>query len=244
MIPMPTKQLASWNPKTVDRPHPDGEPGIRSSLDEVAAGIIATLNDPVQLARVRTYSIDKLAEAKDRGELRDDNEGRAAVLLKAVQTEKLWVPDPVGIEYMPAPHHMACTKSKNGEVCVRGDDCDGQARLLGAMFSSVGIYTLVVGHAYDRDKQIEHVLCAIHNGSKWMYADPSTSLKLGKCLPFTRERVIAIPTGEMLCDAAVCVGPKIKTDQIERKIQGRFVGVGGPPRGRQIVWLHGIGDEV
>lgn len=225
---MADNRIANWKPQMTDRFHPDGEKGVRSSLDEVANGIIATLKDSQKLAKVRTYAIEKLAEAKARGEETNNHEGRAQALLKAVQTEKLWVPDPVGIEYMPSPHHMACkSNGTDGAVCVKGDDCDGLTRLLGAMASSIGIYTLVVGHSYTKDRQIEHVLCALHTGREWKYADPSTNLPLGKSLRYTRERVIAIPTGEILCDADVCVTNKIKTDDIENKLSGRFVGLNG-----------------
>lgn len=240
-MPHPLELLKNWKPKVVDRPHPDGEKGVRLSLDEVAKGIIDTLNDGEQLVKVRTYAIELLDAAKKRGESIDNHEARARILLKGVQDDKLWVPDPVGIELMPSPELMACKDPS--KPCLKGDDCDGLARLLGAMMSSIGIYTMVVGHSYDKDKQIEHVLIAVHNGKRWLHADPSTSLPLGQSLPFTRERTIAIPTGEVLCDGDVCVkNSKTKPTQIESKLQGRFVGVSGVPASassaRKIVWLR------
>lgn len=214
-----------------------------SSLEEVAKAAAKGATDP----RVRTWSIERLDIARGRGEGVKHPHERARVLLEAVQ-KKLWVPDPVGAEYIPQPHLLACDadKPKNGQVCVRGDDCDGLAALLAAALSSVGIYTLIVGHGYGREKQIEHVLCAAHlpklNKSRpWHYADPSTKLPLGTCVPFTRERLLSIPNVKLLCDGSACLGKKSFDPQQEEFIeQGLFVGVGQLPLGglsARVLWL-------
>lgn len=214
-----------WNVEK--RAHPWGESGIRSSLDEVAKKAAEGAVHP----NVRTFAIEMLDLARERGEEVKRPRERARILLQAVQ-KKLWVPDPVGTEYIPAAHLLACdpNKPKDGQVCVRGDDCDGKAVLLGAMFSSVGIYTLIVGHAYNDLKQIEHVLNAAYLDGKWYYADGSTTLPLGKCVPFSRERVLSIPNIQMLCDDTVCLGRRqFDPEKLEFVDKGVFVGVSGPP---------------
>lgn len=110
---------------------------------------------------------------------------------------------------------------------VTVSNCDGKAVLLAAMLSSVGIHTLIVGHAYNKLKQIEHVLCAAHLDKKWLYAEPSADFPLGKCVPFSRERVLSIPNIQVLCDDTVCIGRKqFDPEKVEFVDKGVFVGVG------------------
>lgn len=216
------------------REHPWGEQGIRSSLDEVAKKAAQGASHPT----VRTYVGKKLKRAQEQGQSVSRPRDRAQILLGVVQREKLWIPDPVGTEYIPAPHLLACD-AEDGEQCIEADDCDGKASLLGAMFSSVGIHTLIVGHAYNELKQIEHVLCAAYLDKSWYYADPSTNLPLGKCVPFSRERVLSIPNVQVLCDDTVCVGRKqFDPDKMDFVDRGVFVGVSGPPS------LDGLSAEV
>lgn len=221
----------------VKRDHPWGEVGIRSSLDEVAKAAAVGAVHP----NVRTWSIEMLDLARERGEDVHSAKDRARILLGACQ-KKLWVPDPYGAEYIPAAHLLACDpkKPKDGQVCVRGDDCDGLATLLGAALSSVGLPVLIVGHSYNAKKQIEHVLCAVHLEGRWYYADPSTKFPLGRCVPFTRERVLSIPNVKAICDDTACIGTReFDPDALDFVDKGVFVGVSGPPlKGLQatIVW--------
>jgi hypothetical protein len=215
-----------------ERVHPFGEKGVNQSLDEVAKRVSKGAIDPA----VRTWSIEMLDEAKRAGlsSVKNATE-RAKVLLLAVQ-KKLWVPDPVGAEYMPAARLLACDpKRSSDKVCVRGDDCDGLATLLGAAWMSVGIYTLVVGHSYNDERDVEHVLCAAHLEGMWRYGDPSTDLPLGTCVtPYTRERVLSVPNIKVICDDDVCIGRAgarhIDPDRMEFVEKGVFVGVDGVPK--------------
>ncbi len=365
----------NWKPATEQRKHPWGESGVLSSLDEVAKAASKGSTDP----RVRTWAIERLDKAREGGASVKHPHERARVLLEAVQ-KKLWVPDPIGAEYIPQAHLLACDpdKPKDGQVCVRGDDCfaegtlvleeergplpveqlqpgmriwgldkwsvvqdvwpkgvltvavvhlsnggrllltedhhvyvvdpdgvekrvrvwelrggmrmpqpryapfefkrprsgdlrfdrwesgfgklelpcwdittddhrvylpehdvtvsqcDGLATLLGACLSAVGIYTLIVGHGYGEGR-IEHVLCAAHlpklrSSEPWHYADPSTKLPLGRCVPFKRERLLSIPNVKVLCDGSTCLGRQsFDPDNLEFIEQGLFVGVGQPP---------------
>jgi hypothetical protein len=100
-----------------------------------------------------------------------------------------------------------------------------------AAAESVGAQAAVVGHAYGKDKMIEHVLGAIYDEGKWWYADPSVKdLPFGECKPFTRERVYLVPSMELLCDANVCLtdrGPAAGPPPPPRR--GDFVSVNGAP---------------
>lgn len=113
---------------------------------------------------------------------------------------------------------------------VTVSQCDGLATLLGACFGSVGIYVIVVGHGYNAQKHIEHVLCAAHVDNRWEYADPSTELPLGRCVPFSRERLISVPNIKALCDDTACLSRgSYDPDRLEFVDKGAFVGVGAVP---------------
>jgi hypothetical protein len=77
-----------------------------------------------------------------------------------------------------------------------------------AAAGNAGVYGAVVGHAYDEGKHIQHVLAAIYAEGRWHYCDPSLpEMPFGECKPFTRERIIYVPSLEVGCDADVCLKP-------------------------------------
>jgi len=239
------------------RPHPYGEAGVRSSLEEVARYVAKGISNPY----VRTYAIDKLAQAQQRGVNVDSPRARAEELLRVFQQEKLWVPDPVNAEYMPEAQLIACDPNKphrtpDGKelVCKQGDDCDGKAIGLGACFGAVGLHSLVVGHGYENDgRTIEHVLNMVWLGKRWYYADPSLKeLRLGQCVPFTRERVLSVPNIQVLCDANSCMtGQETRFDPDDNNFvdRGIFVGVAGVPNSlagvrSTVVWVTDARPKV
>lgn len=124
------------------------------------------------------------------------------------------------------------------EYDVTVSNCDDLCVYLGALTCSVGIPTMVVGHSYDNDKQIGHVLLKVYDGKNWLYADPSTDLELGQCFSYTRERYIGVPSMEVICDATSCERKTIDPSQVEPS-QGRFVSLGEPPA-RQVEWISPI----
>lgn len=73
---------------------------------------------------------------------------------------------------------------------------------------SVGVLAAVVGHSYQKNGVIEHVLGALYDQGKWWYAEPSIpDMPFGEAKTPTREYVIDVPSLEVLCDAAVCLMP-------------------------------------
>lgn len=399
-----------WTPQVQKKDHPHGEQGVVTSLEEVAKRVALGASSP----KVRMWAIECLDRArKERGWKMDTEKERAVVLLEACQS-KLWVPDPVGVEWMAGAHLMACDPEKDG-VCFRGNDCfpkgtlmlsegheltpveslkpgmkiwgldrwseveaveykgylpidvitlnngsevkltsdhhvyvldcqkhlmlddgddvralpedrggcscDAEHRvekrcrvselregmvlptpdripigtrkrdralvtkierevlsvpcwdiqtddhrvylaehdvtvsqcddlviLLGSCLSSVGIYTAIVGHAYDKGKNISHVLCSAWVNGRWQYADPSTDLPLGECVRFTRERVYSVPNIKMICDSNMCFTHPRRFDPEMNDFVGKggFVGVSGVPKfawlaepNRNVSWLGG-----
>lgn len=241
--------MAEWQPQVEQRPHPFGEQGVRSSLDEVcqraAEGAAGVIKDGVKLTKVRTWAIEKLDDARKRGESVGTPRDRARVLLAACQ-KKLWVPDPIGVEHIFAAHLLACDDhGTDGSVCVKGEDCDSITVLLAACLCAVGIYTMIVGHGYGPDGDIGHVLTAAYVGhGEWLYADPSApdgkpAIPLGECVAFTRERLYSIPNIKVLCDGRNCLQSKrFDPEQLGFVTQGTFVGVNGPPEAlRGFAWV-------
>jgi hypothetical protein len=248
-----------WNPNVEARPHPFGEAGVRSSLEEVcrraAKGASEILGTPQHLARVRTYSAKILKEAKAAGRQVHRPGHRARELLSAVQERKLWIPDPIGIEYIPAAHLMACDgpTHDDGSPCLAGDDCDGKVVLLAAMFMSVGLYTMIVGHSYDSSGVISHVLTKVYYDGKWHYADPSqlsngTHQAIGKCVSYTRERYYSMPEIKVVCDGSTCDTRNFDPEDAGFVDRGTFVGLNGiqvdelPPE-LTVRWL-GENEEI
>jgi hypothetical protein len=237
----------TWKPDASVRPHPFGEQGIRSSLEEVARRASGLLSSPEDLAKIRTWAIEKLDEARKQGIRVNTPRARAEVLLHAVQ-KKLWVPDPIGVEYIPGAHLLACDVHDGKEVCVKGDDCDGLVTLLAACLLAVGVYTMIAGHAYNNDELISHVLVKVYVDGKWQYADPSPlmpserHMPFGTCAPFTRERCYALPDVKVVCDGVAC-RKNIDPVQAGFVSKGNFVGVNGlpveemPPTASPFGWL-------
>lgn len=200
-----------WQPVVEQRAHPLGEAGVRSSLDEVAKHATYIYRDGVAFSRVKAWAGKKLHAAKVAGRAPDTNRARADVLLTTIQREKLWVPDPVGMEYVVGPHMMACDRDEDNPegVCIQSEDCDSLTVLLAACCMAVGLHVVIVAHGYDKahpaNRRLQHVLCKIMmDDGTWAYADPSYDFPLGSCHPFTRERVISLPDARVLCDAESC----------------------------------------
>jgi hypothetical protein len=134
------------------------------------------------------------------------------------------------------------------EYDVTVSQCDDLCVLLAASFLSVGLNTLIVGHAYGQARMIQHVLCAARVKGEWLYADPSYDFALGKCEPYTRERLLSVPNVKVVCDETKCLTnpTNFNPDELNFVERGTFVGVDGAPwrvdvdfpqRVREIWWL-------
>lgn len=213
-----------------ERVHPWGERGVNTSLDEVAKRAAAGAIRP----EVRTWAVEILDKARKAGRKVNSDRARGVEILKACQA-KLWVPDPVFAEYITPARLLACEKhGDNGEICIKGEDCDGLVVLCAGAFMSVGLHSMIVGHGYGKDKQIRHVLSAVHIDGKWLYADPSVpefrgAFPLGECHPFTHERLLSIPNVKVLCDADKCITSPTVFNPEEHDFvnQGVFIGISG-----------------
>lgn len=223
--------------KVEQKAHPAGEQGVRASLDAVAKRVAEGGVNPT----VRRWAIEVLDNAKRAGRNVHTPRNRAIELLRAVQ-DKLWVPDPVGTEFIQSAALTTCKDPS--KPCFKGGDCDDLVTLLGAAFLSVGIDTLVVGHGYGRDG-IRHVLAAAHVDGKWHYADPSSfgpdgqHFPFGTCAPFTRERLYSVPNIKVLCDAQRCIrgDNSFKPSANDFVTQGVFVGVDGIQFAQRFRWI-------
>lgn len=133
------------------------------------------------------------------------------------------------------------------ECDVTVSNCDDMCVLLAASFLSVGLNTMIVGHAYNANRTIQHVLCAARVKGEWLYADPSYDFPLGKCEPFTRERLLSVPNVKVVCDETACLTNPTNLDPDREGFveHGVFVGVDGlrrvdvdhPQRLREVWWL-------
>jgi hypothetical protein len=240
--------VPTWQPVVEQRPHPLGEAGVRSSLDEVAKKAADILKNGDHFVRVKTWAGKKLHEARARGEDVSTDRGRAAALLRVVQREKLWVPDPVGMEFITGAHLMACDRDADNPegVCVQAEDCDGKTVLLTACYLSIGLHTVICGHGYDKEhprvRRLEHVISKVRAGGEWYYADGSyEEFALGTCHPFTRERILSLPDRRVVCDGEVCnveLGGYDPDDQFLKAGAGTYIGVDGiSSRPLRVVWL-------
>lgn len=109
--------------KVEQKAHPAGEQGVRASLDAVAKRVAEGGINPV----VRRWAIEMLDNARRAGRNVHTPRNRAVELLHAVQ-DKLWVPDPVGAEFIQSALLTSC-KDPN-KPCFKGGDCFAEGTLL------------------------------------------------------------------------------------------------------------------
>jgi len=204
----------------IRRPHPRGEPGTRISLSEVAKRAAEGRLDP----RVRAWAIEKLVQGGNPRAPKD----KAAILLDALRRERIYVPDPVDAEFIPS---AACTLEGCEGLKFLGEDCDGLLVSYLAACGAIGIEGAVVGHGYSEDGQLSHVLAAVFDGGVWTLCDPSTAQPFGQVDRPVRERWIAVPGGQVMCDnvnGKPCDLHTMGSGLTTMREHGDFVGVGRP----------------
>lgn len=147
-----------------------------------------------------------------RGNTREDNRNGWLLRVREIQREALTLPcwdiktDDHRV-YL-AEHDVTVSQCDDLTIAL------GSSVLAAMMFlssaESVGAKAAVVGHAYGKDRMIEHVLGAIWDPptNRWYYVDPSLQdMPFGECKDFTRERVYLVPSAELFCDDRVCLRP-------------------------------------
>jgi hypothetical protein len=161
------------------QPYPPGVAGIRLSLEVVARKIRDGRLDP----DVRGWAGDVLKAAGNPTTVR----AKAQALLDAFRKQTIYVPDPVGAEYIVSAAGTMCLRPG---LCVRARDCDDGVVAMGAALLSQGISVRVIKQNFGPGKQ-EHVLVVAQdeNGA-WLAVDPSTSLPVGQRVPAVKEEII------------------------------------------------------
>lgn len=223
----------TWTPTVDKHDHPVGEAGVRYSLEKVAE-LVKRAQAAFRSPEIRQLALQILDDAKKAGAGIDNDEERAKAILYWVQENRIWAPDPVGTEMMTGAHLTACVNPN--APCFRGGDCDDLVILTASLLLAVGIYACIVGHAYRSDRQIVHVLAAAWCKGKWHYCDPSKPpgrphYPFGSAQQPTRERVLALPNGKVICDQRSCFkdNASMHPDKIGFIDKGVFVGVDGVP---------------
>jgi hypothetical protein len=196
------------------RPQPQGLKGGRASLATLATLAVEAQDN----INVRAW-VSHLLHEEGLGEM-DVSPAyqlkRAAAILRWVQTQVAWIPDPKNREHIPKPYLLLPCKDGTCDRLpfLRGDDCDGKDALLLALLlealHTVDVPVAAIGHGYHPDiPVIEHVLAAVGSDPQWSkvyYLDPSTHLPFGECYPFEWEQVISLPDQRVVCDARICLG--------------------------------------
>lgn len=208
--------------KVERRSHPRGEKGTKISLEEASKRASEGRLDP----RTRAWSIEKLLEAGYPASKKD----QAAALLAALRRERAYVPDPTDAEFMPS---AACQLAGCEGLTFLGEDCDGLLIAFLAAAGSIGIEGAVVGHSYEADGQLSHVLAAVYDGRTWHTCDPSTDEPFGQVARPTREKWLSVPGGMVMCDGRTC--NRNQAPDLVRRGDGDFVGVGTPKERRGYV---------
>jgi hypothetical protein len=122
---------------------------------------------------------------------------------------------------------------------VTVSQCDDLSAAFLAACGCAGIRGVSVGHAfpdrtedgYDLSKTIAHVLCAIWDGERWWYCDPSVKgTPIGSyARAASWEYVIDVPTGETLCEKDACLLPGSRVKPTVLSGPGTYLGVSGLP---------------
>jgi hypothetical protein len=199
----------SWKAESDERmDHPPGEKGLMLSLNEV----VRMAREGMRHPRVRAWVTHRLRDAKDPKGVNP----RADALLKALRQQAIWVPDPDHTEQMLGAHLIL-------DDIFAGGDCDdltiAYVAALGAALESINGRVAIVGHAYDGGTY-GHVLCALHDGEKWVFADPSTNKPIGVAVGnVTDEIMIDVMTGEVICKG-ICMVNGSKKAPAPKNISG------------------------
>lgn len=202
--------------------HPLGHQGIVAGLRKCASMILAGRSHPDVISWVGHQLV---AAGKPVGDL-----ARAKALFEAFQNQYAYMHDPRGVERIVGAHLTL----GNGTSPPKfpGGDCDDAVVGCGAALEAAGIAVVVVGGAYNKERHISHVYLLVSDGEGgWTYADPSAKgYAFGQARTPTREVVVDVLTGDILCDDTYC----------SAKLRGKRPPV--PPA--TVGVLHTLNDET
>jgi len=160
-------------------PYPEGVAGVKLSLSVIAQKIRDGRLDP----DIRGWAGDVLIAAGKPKTIRE----KAQAILDAFRKATMYLPDPVGAEYIASGAATLCLRPG---LCVRARDCDDGVTLIGSALMSVGIPVVVLKQNFGPGKQ-EHVLIEARDEQGiWFPVDPSTSLDAGSKVPAVSEERI------------------------------------------------------
>ncbi len=212
---------AVWQPERVVRKlQPLGDGGAQFSLEEVAVKATEGRLDPL----VRSWTVRVIGAAGNpKSEV-----AKASAILDAQRAKVIWVPDPVHAEHIQSARITLALS--------QGGDCDDVVVLCAAAMMSIGLRCQVVGHAYDSDHSIQHVLLRVYCDNQWYYAEPSLKNvafgKLARKPSWERFLDLPVVTGKkpkVVCDDSECMVSLGMRPPPTLTHQGDYVGVGHPP---------------
>lgn len=199
---------------------PIGEDGVRYSLEQVAEYASEGRFEP----RVISWTTHELANA---GFPKSDIE-KARVIHNGILRDICWVQDPVDSELIRNPRLMLPDPVTGEKAMFPAGDCDDISATELACMMSVGLRAAALGHSYEDDEQIGHVLGEVWDsaGKRWHFIDGSSrKLKFGEAFEPTRSRRIELPTKMVTCDTSgqcpIGTPPSVPGDNIQ------FVGLAG-----------------
>lgn len=196
--------------------YPDGNAGIRLSLDVMAQRIRDGRLDP----SVRGWAIGVLKDAGIDGRGRTSARSQVNALLEALRAQTSYAGDPTSAEYVQSAPATLCLRPN---LCLNGGDCDDLSVALCSAIMSIGIPAVIVKQSFGRDAQ-EHVLVAAQCEGEWVYADPSTRMPLGSA---------AMASDEVWVDPLASIGAL-------PEVQAEIVSLGAPRRIRRVqdAWVE------
>ena len=137
------------------------------NINDIKEGILHQLHVAAHSPEVRQHAIEITANKQD----------KISAIYDWVKNNVAYIPDPINIELFMSPRKLI--EQHNGGMAV-GEDCDGHAMLLTALYRSIGIEA----HTYLVDcigEGLDHALCIVWSDKlqEWIHVDTTTDHPLG-----------------------------------------------------------------
>lgn len=149
----------------VRKPYPDGEAGIRMSLEQICAKVKESSPTPV----FRSFAGNILRQAK----FPRTNEEKARTLYDHVKATVGYTHDPPGTELVQAAPITLCVEG--APICIPIGDCDDIVCALASLCAACGLEVEIVRQFFGDGHQ-QHVICEVRlENGKWFPLDATTS---------------------------------------------------------------------